>query len=154
MKLNNVPTPPSMNLLRIFILGLTLGLSYTVNAQSEVLGTWKTIDEESGKAKALVEIYKDADHLYQGRIIQLYRDAGEEQDPTCSKCEGRNTGAKVIGLKIVKNLVYDDQSWDDGTILDPETGKVYDCKIWLEGDQLKVRGYVAFFYRTQTWERY
>jgi len=37
--------------------------------------------------------------------------------------------------------------------MDPETGKVYDCKIWLENGQLKVRGYVAFFYRTQTWLR-
>jgi uncharacterized protein (DUF2147 family) len=30
---------------------------------------------------------------------------------------------------------------------------VYDCKLWLEGDVLKVRGYVAFFFRTQTWRR-
>jgi uncharacterized protein (DUF2147 family) len=37
--------------------------------------------------------------------------------------------------------------------MDPETGKVYDCKLWLEGDVLKVRGYVAFFFRTQTWRR-
>ena len=44
---------------------------------------------------------------------------------------------------------------DDGSreILDPENGKTYDCEIWLENDKLKVRGYIAFFYRTQTWEK-
>ena len=45
----------------------------------------------------------------------------------------------------------DDDEWDDGEILDPENGKVYDCKIWVEDGKLQVRGYVAFFFRTQTW---
>ena len=45
------------------------------------------------------------------------------------------------------------EEWKDGTILDPENGSVYDCKLWVEGGRLKVRGYVAFFYRTQTWVR-
>ena len=55
---------------------------------------------------------------------------------------------------IMENLEKDDDEWDDGEILDPNNGKIYDCKIWLEGnDILKVRGYVGFFYRTQTWKR-
>jgi uncharacterized protein (DUF2147 family) len=43
--------------------------------------------------------------------------------------------------------------WEDGTIMDPDNGKVYDCKLWVEDGKLKVRGYVAFFFRTQTWVR-
>ncbi|MCB0765493.1 MAG: DUF2147 domain-containing protein, partial [Flavobacteriales bacterium] len=35
----------------------------------------------------------------------------------------------------------------------PETGKIYDCRLWSEDGALKVRGYVAFFFRTQTWVR-
>ena len=27
------------------------------------------------------------------------------------------------------------------------------CSIWLDGNNLKVRGYVAMFYKTQTWTR-
>ena len=54
----------------------------------------------------------------------------------------------------MNNLEKDDDEWGDGEILDPNNGKIYDCKIWLEGnDILKVRGYVGFFYRTQTWKR-
>ena len=47
----------------------------------------------------------------------------------------------------------DDKEWDDGEILDPKKGTVYDCKLWLEDGDLQVRGYIAFFFRTQTWKR-
>ncbi|RZV56230.1 MAG: DUF2147 domain-containing protein, partial [Flavobacteriaceae bacterium] len=32
-----------------------------------------------------------------------------------------------------------------------EHGRTYNCKLWIEEGVLKVRGYVAFFYRTQEW---
>ncbi|HRT54643.1 MAG TPA: DUF2147 domain-containing protein, partial [Flavobacteriales bacterium] len=59
----------------------------------------------------------------------------------------------VLGMEIIRDMVKDDDEWEDGTILDPENGKVYDCKLWLEDGKLMVRGYVAFFYRTQEWVR-
>ena len=55
-------------------------------------------------------------------------------------------------MEIIRDLEKDGDEWEDGTVLDPEKGKIYDCKIWLEDNEtLKLRGYVAFFYRTQTW---
>lgn len=34
--------------------------------------------------------------------------------------------------------------WEGGTILDPKTGKEYNCKIEFDGtEKLKVRGYVG-----------
>ena len=54
-------------------------------------------------------------------------------------------------MEIVRDMEPDDDEWEDGSICDPKNGKVYDCKMWLEDGNLKVRGYVAFFYRTQTW---
>ena len=49
----------------------------------------------------------------------------------------------------------DGDQYNEGTICDPKTGKIYDCKLWLEDDpnKLFVRGYVAFFFRTQEWIR-
>ena len=35
----------------------------------------------------------------------------------------------------------------------PKNGKTYKCSIWLDGNNLKVRGYVAMFYETQTWTK-
>ena len=57
-------------------------------------------------------------------------------------------------MEIIKDLKQDGDEFEDGTILDPKNGKIYDCKIWLEDKNiLNVRGYVAFFFRTQTWLR-
>ncbi len=121
----------------------------TAFAQSPV-GTWRTIDDETGKPKSHVEIYEQNGKLY-GKITKLLNPS--EPNPTCKKCSGAKKGKPIEGLVIIEGLKKDGDEWEDGTILDPSKGKTYDCKLWLEGDKLKVRGYVALFYRTQTWQR-
>ena len=48
-----------------------------------------------------------------------------------------------------------DGSWQDGEILDPNNGKTYTLKLTPkeQGKVLEVRGYIAFFYRNQYWQR-
>ena len=58
---------------------------------------------------------------------------------------------KIIGMEIIKDLVKDSDEYGEGTILDPEVGKIYRCKIWVEGGSLMIRGYWGPFFRTQTW---
>jgi len=121
-------------------------------AQS-IVGKWKTIDDNSGKARSIVEIYKNGDKYF-GKIVKLYREPGEPQDPLCTECKGDKRDQRVLGMEIITNLEYDprDEEYTDGEILDPENGNIYDCKIWLdERGKLKVRGYLYFLYRTQTW---
>lgn len=135
-------------LMALFMGGLQL------NAQS-IFGKWKTIDDETGEAKSIVEIYEKEGKAY-GKIIQLFREPQLDQDPSCSKCPDERKNQKVIGMEIIRDLELDDDEWEDGTILDPKTGKVYDCKLWVDEDnpnKLQVRGYVAIFFRTQTWLR-
>ena len=38
-----------------------------------------------------------------------------------------------------------------GKILDPKKGKVYSCEMWRKGENLIVRGKIAFIGRNQTW---
>ncbi len=121
-----------------------------------VVGKWKTIDDDTNKAKSIVEI-KIIDGKLYGKIIKLFRGADEEQDPLCDKCEGKLHNKKIIGMQIINGLELDDGEWegDDG-ILDPAKGTFYDCKLWLDEDNadiLNVRGYITFLYRTQTWHR-
>jgi len=42
-----------------------------------------------------------------------------------------------------------------GTILDPDEGDIYKCKIWVKDDVLTARGYigVSLFGRSQKWFR-
>ena len=58
-----------------------------------------------------------------------------------------------MGLQIIDGLIPKKNQWKDGEILDPNNGKTYDCKIWLEDKKLQVRGYIGFFFRTQVWIR-
>ena len=73
----------------------------------------------------------------------------------CDKCEGDKKDKKIIGMQIVEGLSKKGTNWEGKNgILDPAKGKIYTCKLWLEGnDVLKVRGYLEPFYRTQTWYR-
>jgi uncharacterized protein (DUF2147 family) len=122
-----------------------------VQAQT-VIGRWRTIDDETKKPKSIVEIYEQNGKIY-GKIVKLFREPNEDQDPVCDKCEDSRKNKKIIGMVIINDLVKDGNEYEDGKILDPKKGKIYNCKIWLENGKLMVRGYVAFFFRTQTWVR-
>lgn len=119
----------------------------------DVTGKWKTIDDETGEAKSIVEIYKQNGKVY-GKIVEILDPA--KRDLTCVECEGKDKNQPLLGLVILKGLEKDGSEYDDGTITDPNNGKVYKCLIELENDnKLKVRGYVGFSLlgRTQYWNR-
>lgn len=133
----------------IFCSFLSLGQS--------IVGTWKTIDDETGKAKSVVEIYEN-NGRYHGKIIKLFREPNEDPDPLCAECDEDDPRyqQRVIGMEIIQDMRPDKRGeiYEDGTILDPANGNVYDCELWVEDGFLKVRGYIMFLYRTQTWLPY
>ncbi|WP_295800522.1 DUF2147 domain-containing protein [uncultured Microbulbifer sp.] len=122
-------------------------LLFTQFAFADVVGRWKTIDDESGQAKSIVEIYEKGGKYY-GRVVDLLM---KPDDTLCDACPGARKGQKIVGMDIITNMVKTGDVYEGGQILDPTKGKVYDCKMWVEGDKLMVRGYLGFFYRTQTW---
>lgn len=68
-------------MLTIGVFFLTLG---TIQAQG-VLGKWKTIDDETGEAKSVVEIYEKSGKLY-GKIVEILR--ADHKKDACVKCDG------------------------------------------------------------------
>lgn len=134
----------------VFFIGFLYGnLVYS----QEVFSEWKTIDDDSGVAKSIVEIYKKDGEVF-GKIKRILRE--DKRDIRCTECKGDLKNQKVEGMVILKNLTKDGDEYTGGKITDPENGKTYDAKIWVEEDKpntLMVRGYVAFFYRTQEWKR-
>jgi uncharacterized protein (DUF2147 family) len=129
-------------------------LSNVCLAQTAVIGKWKTIDDNSGKEKSIIEITERGGKIF-GKILKIIIEPGKNPDPICDKCDPEDTryNKKIIGMEIIKDLVKEDDEYGAGTILDPEDGKVYRCKIWIEGRDLKVRGYWGPVYRTQTWKK-
>jgi uncharacterized protein (DUF2147 family) len=136
------------------IFGLAVFFSIIFNAQGQtVIGKWKTIDDETGQAKSIVEIYEKSGKIY-GKIIEIVNP--EKRKSLCTKCSGENKNAPILGLTIIKGLVKDGDEYNGGKILDPNKGEEYKCLIVLEEkDKLKVRGFVgvSLFGRTQYWSR-
>ncbi len=142
-----------MTLKKLTTLAFLLFSTVTFFGQQTIVGKWKTIDDETGKPKSVVEIF-EKNGAYYGKVVKLYRLPSEDQNPTCKNCSGDRKEAKVLGLEIIRNMKKDGTEYEGGTILDPKNGKVYDCKMWVENNKLQVRGYIAFFFRTQTWLPY
>jgi uncharacterized protein (DUF2147 family) len=142
-----------MRALKILLLSLTVALlNFQAYSQTSVFGKWKTIDDETGQEKSIVEIYEKNGKVY-GRIIELLSPPTDDPDPVCSKCPAGDPrkGQKIRGMQIIDGLTKNGQEYSGGTVLKPDEGKIYKCKIWVENGKLQVRGYWGFLYRTQTW---
>jgi uncharacterized protein (DUF2147 family) len=136
-----------------FVLTATL-FSAAGMAQNSVFGKWKSIDDKTGEVKSIIEITERNGKVY-GKIIKIFPTDPKRTDPICDKCPADDSryNKKIIGMEIMLDMEKDGDEYSGGNILDPEVGKIYRCKIWVEGNELKVRGYLGPFYRTQSWQR-
>lgn len=135
-------------LVTILILVPFLGSAQTI------VGKWTTIDDNSGKEKSVVEIFEKGGKYF-GKVTRLFRGPNEDPDPICDECDNDDPRykKKIIGMEIIRDMEKAGDEFSDGDILDPENGKVYKCKLWVEGNELKVRGYWGPFFRTQSWRK-
>lgn len=131
----------------VFLFGL---MAY---AQS-VTGTWKTIDDKTGKEKSYVKLYETKSGKIQGDVSKILTKGKE--DAKCTDCKGDNKNKPIQGMTIIWGLEKDGNDWANGKILDPNSGKEYSCKMKLKDkNTLEVRGFmgVSLLGRTQTWYR-
>ncbi|PJE80482.1 hypothetical protein CI610_00508 [invertebrate metagenome] len=120
------------------------------------VGLWKTIDDNTGEAKSLVYIQQQDDKLI-GTVKKILTTG--KQDSLCIECKGDLKDQKIEGMTIIWDMQpkEDPEKYDNGKILDPETGKIYSANMTVQnnGENLKVRGYIGFSLlgRSQIWER-
>ena len=121
-----------------------------------VTGSWKTIDDRTGNPKGIVNIYEEEGQLY-GYVKEIL-EAGKE-NALCTACNGSRKNKPIIGMRILDKLTRKgEHRWEGSknSLFDPEQGRYFRVKIWLDPErpnELKVRGYLLFIYRTQTWLR-
>lgn len=145
---------------RFSLLLMLVGMFFSGNifAQDVLspIGQWKTIDDETGRPKSIIEIYNNNGGL-EGKIVELLDPS--KPNPICEKCEGERKDQAIKGMVIIWDVTANEAQtkWGGGKILDPKKGKVYKVKFSLEdeGSKLKVRGYIGapLLGRTQVWER-
>jgi uncharacterized protein (DUF2147 family) len=125
-----------------------------VHAAEALVGTWRTIDDQTNRPSSLVAISRQA-NVYSAKIVKtLEPGAGMK----CIACPGDLKDTPVVGLVIFSNVkAAGDNRFAGGKILDPKTGKTYDVQMTLadDGQKLSVLGYVGLptFGRTVVWER-
>lgn len=130
---------------------------YPQARQAQAVGKWRTIDDETGKERSIVELRQVNGEL-QGRILNIFLRPDEKPDPLCEACDGARKNQPVIGMTFLWGLKPDgNDAWAGGAILDPKNGKIYNAKASLAegGKALRVRGFIGtpLLGRTQTWLR-
>jgi len=117
------------------------------------VGLWEPLDS-SGKPLGLIRIY-EVKGLYNGRIEPM--SATEDHSARCTRCTDDRHDKPIIGLELLRHLRPENGKYVGGAILDPDTGHVWSCELWLinGGHQLIMRGYLLFPFlgRSLTWQR-
>src|SRR5262245_29194108 len=110
--------------------------SLVLAAESPV-GKWNTIDEKSGKVTSEVELYEQGGKLF-GKITGLPEPNDAQGKPKiCTACTGADKNQPSVGLVIIKNLSLNGDRYKDGTLLDPNDGRIYKAEDWYEAGKLK-----------------
>ena len=72
-------------------------------------------------------------------------------------CDGDKKIKPILGMKIMDDFEeHKDGVYKGDSLFDPEQAMTFRGKVWLDEEnknRLKVRGYLAFLHRTQTWHR-
>ena len=127
---------------------------------ADITGTWRTVDDKTGYVRAYIQIEKQKDDTYAGKIIKDFPAPGEVPLTQCHNCSAPFTNKPIIGLTILQKMKVDPKdpnNYIGGEVLDPRGGKIYHGKARLNasGNRLTLRGYIgiSMIGRSQTWIR-
>lgn len=140
-----------MKSLFTFIVVLFFTISFnTATAQKadDIIGIWMPSEGTS-----YIQIYKSKkNEKYYGRIVWLKEPNDEKGQPKRDP-----EGDLILKMVNLKDFVFEDGEWTDGTIYDPKSGNLYYCSIEMpKKDKLEVRGSLdpyGIVGRTDVWVR-
>ncbi|QIL20417.1 DUF2147 domain-containing protein [Thermomonas sp. HDW16] len=139
---------------KIILAGLLASIAFSATAQNHgsPLGKWKTLDDESGKAMTITEIYEAKNGTLAAKITENLG-----LPPNCNECSGQYKGKPFVGIVTLWNLKANkDGTWGGGNGYKPSDDRKFTAKsvkLVDGGNKLEVKGCVAFFCKTATWVR-
>lgn len=119
---------------------------------ASIAGRWKTLDDKSGKAMTITEVYQAKNGTYAAKIVENLG-----LPATCADCSGKYKNQPTVGIVTLWNLKPIKGGYGGGNGYKPSEDrefKVKSVKVSADGKKLEVTGCVAaFLCRTAEWVR-
>lgn len=128
-----------------------MALSMSALAADGAVGRWKTIDDETGKAMTIVEVYAAKNDTYAAKIVENIA-----APANCDKCSGKDKGKSIIGMPVLWGMKKASDGFTGGNGFKPSSGdsfKVKSVKLVDGGKKLEITGCKLVFCRSAHWER-
>ncbi len=138
---------------KIILAGLLASVAFAASAQNanSPLGKWKTLDDKTGKAMTVTEVYMTKNGTMAAKIVENLG-----LPATCAECSGEYKGKPTVGIVTLWNLKETNGVWGGGNGFKPSEDtkfKVKSIKVIDGGKKLEVTGCKSIFCRTATWVR-